>query len=192
MFLACARRVEVHVFHRCVIAVIGALAVSTSATAGPISFGENGPSLDIAELRASGVRMGSRELRAIFFRGGDRRSAMGSCAECVSAESSLNAQERKGASNSHYKALFPLSSGNLFKKPASRARTTGRHACPAGGTVARGSAPRRGAAALQPLRLRRLPRLRPRRFRNPPASCSSGRVLRAHGWCAGVAGHSRM
>ena len=120
-----APHVEVHVFHRCVIAVIGALAVSASATAGPISFGENGPSLDIAELRASGVRMGSRELRAIFFRGGDRRSAMASCAECVSAESSLNAPEGKGASNSHYKALFPLSSGKLFKKPASHARTTG-------------------------------------------------------------------
>lgn len=113
-------------FHRCVIAVIGVLAVSASAAAGPIRFGENGPSLDIAELRASGVQMGSRELRAIFFRGGDRGSAKASCAECVSAGSSLHARERNGASNSNYKALFPFSSGNLFKKPASRARARAR------------------------------------------------------------------
>jgi hypothetical protein len=106
------------VFHRCVIAVIGVLAVSTSAAAGPIKLGESGPSLDVAELRASGVRMGSRELRAIFFRGADARNASASCADCLVADSSLTKREQKSASA--YSALFPFSSGNLFRKPAKR------------------------------------------------------------------------
>ena len=109
------------VIHRCVIAVIGVLAFAASANAGPIKFGDQGPSLDVTELRASGVRMSSRELRAIFFRGADPR-ATASCAECLTAESSLSTRER--SSNSSYHALFPLSSSRLHaKKPARSAST---------------------------------------------------------------------
>ena len=104
-------------FHKCVIATIGVLALSTSAAAGPIKFGEQGPSLEVSELRASGVRMGSRELRAIFFRGAESRNATPSCADCLSAESSLNALKRNP--NTRYQTLFPFSSASLHaKKPA--------------------------------------------------------------------------
>jgi hypothetical protein len=111
------------VFHRCVVAVIGLLALSTWAAAGPIKFSEQGPSLEVTELRASGVRMSSGQLRAIFFRGGDARNATASCAECLSAESALNALERNP--NSSYRTLFPFSSSSLYaKKPSRSTRTT--------------------------------------------------------------------
>jgi hypothetical protein len=123
------------VFHRCVIAVIGVLAIGTSATAGPVKFGERtGPSLDVAELRANGVRMGQQELRALFFRGGDSRNATASCGECLAAESSLRARDRNRKS-SDYKALFPFSSVNLFTKPVAARPLTLPPAAPAAAPV---------------------------------------------------------
>jgi hypothetical protein len=114
--------VEVHVFHRCVIAAIGVLAVSTSAAAGPIKLGDSGPSLNIDELRASGARMDDKELRALFFRGGGSRNAAASCAECLVAESSLHARGR-GRSDDD---AFPFSAASVFPpKPAKSSRHTG-------------------------------------------------------------------
>ena len=109
------------VFHRCVIAVIGVLAVSTSAAAGPIKLGESGPSLNIDELRASGARMDDKELRALFFRGAGSRNAVASCAECLVAESSLHARER---ARSDYDA-FPFSAVSLF--PPRPAKSSSHH-----------------------------------------------------------------
>jgi len=111
-FLAAA---EVHVFHRCVIAVIGVLTVSTLAAAGPIKLGGHDPSLELSELRANGVRMGQRELRAVFFPGEESRAAGASCADCLSTASSLRRLDREV----NYTAVFPFSSSNLFRKPAS-------------------------------------------------------------------------
>ena len=109
------RATEVHVFHRCVIAVIGALTVSTSAAAGPIKLNGHGPSLELSELRANGVRMGQRELRAVFFPGEESRAGGASCADCLSTASSLTPLDREVK----YKAVFPFSSSNLFRKPRS-------------------------------------------------------------------------
>jgi hypothetical protein len=120
------------VFHRCVIAVLGVLAVSSSAAAGPFKFGERGPSLDVAELRANGVRMGQEELRALFFRGGNSRSAAASCAECLAAESSLSARRRDRRA-ADYEALFPFRPANLFARraaPVARAPETPAAAVP--------------------------------------------------------------
>src|SRR3954464_7305309 len=96
-------------FHRCVIAVIGVLAVSTSAAAGPIRLGESGPSLNIDELRASGARMDDKELRAVFFRGAGSRNASASCAECLVAQSSLHARDRGTSMDD----AFPFSAASL-------------------------------------------------------------------------------
>jgi hypothetical protein len=103
----------VHVFHRCVIAVLGVLALSTSAAAGPIKF-EAAPSFEAAELRS----MDQKELRALFFRGGGARNAAASCADCVAANSRLMARDRDGKST-QYIAAFPFTAARLFKKPAS-------------------------------------------------------------------------
>jgi hypothetical protein len=103
---------EVHVFHRCVVAVIGVLAISTSAAAGPIKF-EAAPSFEAAELRS----MDQKELRAIFFRGSGARNAAASCADCVAANSRLRAKDNDG--KSEYTAAFPFTAARLFKKPAS-------------------------------------------------------------------------
>jgi len=103
------------VFHKCVMAVLGALAVSASAAAGPIKFGEHGPPLDVAELRANGVRMGQQELRALFFPGSQSRGAKASCNDCLSAESSLRARGR--SATSQYEALFPSTAAHLYNKP---------------------------------------------------------------------------
>jgi PEP-CTERM motif len=104
---------EVHVFHRCVIAVIGVLAVSTSAAAGPIKF-EAAPSFEAAELRS----LDQKELRALFFRGGGARNAAASCADCLAANSRLMARDKDGKS-AQYTAAFPFTAARLFKKPAS-------------------------------------------------------------------------
>ena len=115
-------------FHRCVIAVIGVLTVSTLAAAGPIKLGGHGPSLELSELRANGVRMGQRELRALFFPGEESRAAGASCADCLSAASSLTPLDREV----NYTAVFPFSSSNLFRKPASS--NAARSSRPAAGT----------------------------------------------------------
>ena len=112
----CSRAsVEVHVFHRCVIAVLGVLAIGTSAAAGPIKFDAKAPSFDVAELRS----LDSKELRALFFRGAGARNASASCADCVSAASSLTARDRDGKSAA-YKAVFPFTAARLFTKPAAK------------------------------------------------------------------------
>ena len=85
---------EVHVFHRCVIAVIGVLATGTAAAGGPIKLDAKAPSFEVAELRA----MDQKELRALFFRGGGARNAAASCADCVAADSRLRALDRDGKS----------------------------------------------------------------------------------------------
>src|SRR3954452_21592628 len=103
------------VFRRCVMAVFGVLAVSASAAAGPIKFGEHGPPLDVAELRANGVRMGQQELRALFFPGSQSRGAKGSCSDCLSSESSQTAGGR--TEKSQYEALFPSTAAHLYNKP---------------------------------------------------------------------------
>jgi type IV secretory pathway VirB2 component (pilin) len=103
----------VHVFHRCVIAVLGVLAIGTSAAAGPIKLDAKAPSFDTAELRS----MDQKELRALFFRGGGARNAAASCADCVAANSRLTALEREGKSAA-YTAAFPFTAARLFKKPA--------------------------------------------------------------------------
>jgi len=110
-------------FHRCVIAVIGVLAVSTSAAAGPIRLGESGPSLNIDELRASGARMDDKELRAVFFRGAGSRNASASCAECLVAQSSLHARDRGTSMDD----AFPFSAASLVtvKKSGKSSRHTG-------------------------------------------------------------------
>jgi hypothetical protein len=104
---------EVHVFHRCVIAVIGVLAIGTAAAAGPIKLDAKGPSFEVAELRA----LDQKELRALFFRGGGARNAAASCADCVAADSRLRALDRDGKS-ADYSAAFPFTAARLFKKPA--------------------------------------------------------------------------
>ena len=116
---------EVHVFHRCVIAVIGVLAFSTSAAAGPIKFEAQAPSFDVSELRS----LDSKDLRALFFRGAGARNAAASCADCVSAGSSLTARDRDGKSAA-YKAVFPFTAARLFAKPASNRSSTSRAARP--------------------------------------------------------------
>jgi hypothetical protein len=100
------------VFHRCVVAVIGVLAISTSAAAGPIKFDEKAPSFEAAELRS----LDAKELRALFFRGGGARNAAASCADCVSNQSSLN--RNRDSKSTHYTAAFPFTAARLFKKPA--------------------------------------------------------------------------
>ena len=82
-------------FHRCVVAVIGVLAISTSAAAGPIKF-DAAPSFEAAELRS----MDQKELRALFFRGGGARNAAASCADCLAANSRLRARDNDGKSAS--------------------------------------------------------------------------------------------
>ena len=98
-------------FQRCVIAVIGVLAISTSAVAGPIKLGE-APSLNIDELTASGAKMDDTELRALFFRGAGSRHAAASCAECLAAGSSLHA--RQGASSDF--DAFPFTAASVFPR----------------------------------------------------------------------------
>ena len=104
---------EVHVFHTCVIAVIGVLAIGTAAAAGPIKLDAKAPSFEVAELRA----MDQKELRALFFRGGRARNAAASCADCVAANSRLRALDGDGKS-AGYTAAFPFTAARLFKKPA--------------------------------------------------------------------------
>src|SRR3954447_10980765 len=110
------------VFHRCVMAVLAVLAVSASAAAGPIKFGESGPPLDVAELRADGVRMGQQELRALFFPGSQSRGAKASCSECLVAQSSLTP---RGRDRNPYQALFPSTVAALFTKPRSSSPARG-------------------------------------------------------------------
>jgi hypothetical protein len=134
-YAACSlASLEVHVFHRCVIAVIGVLAVSTSAAAGPIKF--EAPSFEVAELRS----LDSKELRALFFRGVGARNATASCADCIAAASSLTAREDKA---SQYKAVFPFTAARLFTKPAANRSSSRR---PAAGVPDLVAGPVAGAA----------------------------------------------
>jgi hypothetical protein len=93
-------------------------------------LGEHGPSLELAELRANGVRMGQRELRALFFPGEESRAAGASCADCLSTASSLTRLDREV----NYRAVFPFSSANLFRKPAHASGNAARSSGPASGT----------------------------------------------------------
>jgi hypothetical protein len=111
------------VFHRCVMAVLGVLAVSASTAAGPIKFSEHGPPLDVAELRANGVRMGQDELRALFFPGSESRGARASCSDCLAAESSLTPRDR--SATSQYQALFPSTVARVYSKPRSTSPARG-------------------------------------------------------------------
>jgi hypothetical protein len=104
-----SRNAEVSVFHRCVIAVLGVLALSTAAAAGPIKMGDDGSSLDIGELASGGLGLGKAELRALFFRGVDARSAARGCADCLSNNSSLT---RVHDNNGAYHSLFALTTHN--------------------------------------------------------------------------------
>jgi PEP-CTERM motif len=110
------------VLHRWVIAVIGMLAISTSAAAGPIKLDTKAPSFEVAELRA----LDAKELRALFFRGAGARNAAASCADCLSAGSSLTAHDREG--KSQYKASFPFTAARLFTKPAANRSSSKRQA----------------------------------------------------------------
>jgi hypothetical protein len=111
------------VFHRCVIAVIGVLAISTSAGAGPIKLDAKAPSFEVAELRS----LDAKELRALFFRGGGARNGAASCADCLSAESTLTARDRDGKSAA-YKTVFPFTAARLFTKPAANRSSSTRTA----------------------------------------------------------------
>ena len=101
-------------FHRCVITVIGVLALGTSAAAGPIKLGESGSPFEIGELRASGV-LDKDVLRALFFRGAGSRSAPKTCGDCLGSNSSLTPLD--GDENRSYRALFPFSSRRLYRAP---------------------------------------------------------------------------
>ena len=105
-------------FHRCVIAVMGVLAIGTAAAAGPIKLDAKAPSFELAELRA----MDQKELRALFFRGGGARNAAASCADCVAANSRLRALDRDGKS-AEYTAAFPFTAARLYSRSP---RPTGR------------------------------------------------------------------
>jgi hypothetical protein len=100
------------VFHRCVIAVIGVLTISTSAAAGPFKLEASAPSFEGAELRS----MDEKELRALFFSGGGARNAAGSCASCLLADSSRRARDRDA--KAQYAAAFPVTSARLAAKSA--------------------------------------------------------------------------
>ncbi len=140
---------EVHVFHRCVIAVTGVLAISTSAAAGPIKF--EAPSFEAAELRL----MDQKELRALFFRGGGARNAAASCADCLATNSRLMARDSESA---QYTAAFPFTAARLFKKPAAN-RSSSRQAArgpdllagPAAAADALGAVPLSGSEGASPL-----------------------------------------
>jgi hypothetical protein len=144
---------EVHVFHRCVIAVIGVLAIGTSAAAGPIKLDAQAPSFELAELRS----LDQKELRALFFRGGGARNAAASCADCVGSGSRLMALERDGKL-AEYRAAFPFTAARLFKKPAAN-RSSKRPATrvpdllagPAAAADALGAVPLSGSEGASPL-----------------------------------------